>query len=178
MPAVPVPFPDLPPADVATRIALVDRALTLPFPDGDDHQGVRWSGPGHHLLTLHRTRDFWEPDGPDDRELAEEEIEEVRAAVTAAVTDRWGLPVDVDLFPYLGCDWDLQPPEHVPEPVAQLCNQAGSMRLWQPPGTDRWLGLAVGQADTEFPLELLAAIGGPDSLPQRRTAKDWPPREW
>ncbi|MQY12950.1 hypothetical protein SRB5_30890 [Streptomyces sp. RB5] len=208
------------PDDVAAQLALIERALTLPFPEAESGEGHWWSGPGHHVLTLHRTRDFWEPDGPDDHEQADREIEAVHAALTGALRARWGPAVDVDLAPYLGLDgpddheqadreieavhaaltgalrarwgpavdvdlapylgldWDLQPPGHVPEPIAHLCNQAGSMELWQPPDTDRWLGVAVGQADTEFPLELLAATGGPASLPERRTAADWPPREW
>jgi hypothetical protein len=33
------------------------------------------------------------------------------------------------------------------------------MQMWQVPSTGRWLGLTIGQADREFPFELLAAIG-------------------
>ncbi|MFD9499722.1 hypothetical protein [Streptomyces sp. NPDC060035] len=90
------------------------------------------------------------------------------------LTDRWGEPETVDLWPYL----DMGGP--APEPMGQLCNLAGSMQVWRlPPGgrkserngerqggrSERWLGLTVGQADPEFPIWLLAAVGEAGTLP-------------
>ncbi|MFI9331497.1 hypothetical protein ACIGZJ_28665 [Kitasatospora sp. NPDC052868] len=70
----------------------------------------------------------------------------------------------VDLWPYLGFD-NPDPEFTAPKPLGLLCNVAVGMRLWQPPPSDRWLALTIGQADREFPFELLAAIGEVCSLP-------------
>ncbi|GAA4128539.1 hypothetical protein GCM10022416_04320 [Actinomadura keratinilytica] len=39
------------------------------------------------------------------------------------------------------------------------CGLSGKMLVWQRPDAGRWLALAVGQADPEFPIQLLAAVG-------------------
>ncbi|MFI8103040.1 hypothetical protein [Streptomyces sp. NPDC086023] len=64
----------------------------------------------------------------------------------------------MDLRPYLGFDHP-DPEYRAPEPLALLSGLAGGMEVWRPPGTERWLALAVGQADPEFPVQLLAAVG-------------------
>lgn len=122
-------------------------------------------------MILRASQDFWDDRSPELVEPAEQEIEAEFSAVATALTERWGEPDTVDLWPYL----DLGGP--APEPMGQLCNLAGSMQVWRlPPGEregggdgepqgGRWLGLAVGQADPEFPIWLLAAVGETATLP-------------
>ncbi|MFD0406990.1 hypothetical protein [Kitasatospora sp. NPDC127116] len=96
---------------------------------------------------------------------AERELEADLHALTAVLADRWGDPATVELWPYLGFD-DPDPESAAPEPLGFLCNVASTMRVWWLPSGGRWLALAVGQADPEFPFELLAAVGEESSLPR------------
>ncbi|MFD3612441.1 hypothetical protein ACFWXA_31105 [Streptomyces atroolivaceus] len=154
-----------PPTTTEARLALIDSSLARPFPVGEESEdsGVRSSGPGHHLLILRASRDFWDDRSPELVEPAEQEIETEFSAVATALSERWGEPETVDLWPYL--ERDEEGAEAAPEPLGQLCNLAGSMQVWRVPGSTRWLGLAVGQADPEFPIWLLAAVGGTTVLP-------------
>ncbi|MFD9036254.1 hypothetical protein ACFVZW_34720 [Streptomyces sp. NPDC059567] len=156
------------PSQERSQLSIVDELSALAFPGQEGRLGIgegRWSGPGHHVAVLRRSRDFWDDRSEEIVEAAEQELEADLAALTAALTARWGSPATVDLWPYLSVD---EPdPDHVaPEPLAFLSNVAGTMRVWHPPRSDRWLSLTIGQADREFPLELLAAIGEASSLPR------------
>lgn len=167
------PDSSTPPASTGARLALIDSVLALPFPAGEESQdsGVRSSGPGHHLLILLASQDFWDDRSPESVEPAEQEIEAEFSSMATVLTERWGEPETIDLWPYL----DMA--GQVPEPMGQLCNLAGSMQVWRlPPGErestpdgerpgERWLGLTVGQADPEFPIWLLAAVGDAATLP-------------
>ncbi|MFF3787719.1 hypothetical protein ACFYY7_41600, partial [Streptomyces sp. NPDC001933] len=63
----------------------------------------------------------------------------------------------------LGLD-DPGPNPPAREPLSFLCGVAGSMQTWRLPNSDRWVGLAIGQADPEWQFQLLAGIGDPSSL--------------
>jgi hypothetical protein len=108
---------------------------------------------GERVAVLHATRDFWDDPDDDVIEAAEAEIEVAHEAVRSALTARWGESEKVDLAPYLWAD------EPVPEPVGQLAAFCGSMLVWRPAVTDRWVGLAAGQHDAEFPIQLVVAVG-------------------
>ncbi|MFC8723503.1 hypothetical protein, partial [Kitasatospora sp. NPDC057198] len=117
-----------------------------------------WGGPGYHLLVLQETRDFWDGRGSEVVEPAEREIEDALRALAALLTARWGAPETLDLWP----------PDRVglagtaaarPEPLGFLSMLSGSVLLWRLPGSARWVGLSVGQADPEFPVLLLLAVG-------------------
>lgn len=91
------------------------------------------------------------------------------------LTTRWGEPERVDLTPYLLREPVERPPfglrmpraeDPVPEPISELCMLTSTMLLWRPPESGRWVSLAVGQNDREFPIELLAAVGDAP-IPQR-----------
>ncbi|MEV6261643.1 hypothetical protein AB0M42_12930 [Streptomyces sp. NPDC051784] len=156
---------DAPHETHAALLARIDGLLALPFPVGEessDDEG-RSSGPGHHLLILRAGEDFWDDRSPETVEPAEQEIEADFSALATALGERWGEPRTVDLWPWL--EEDEEGGDTVPEPMGQLCNLAGSMQVWQPPGGTRWLGLTVGQADPEFPIWLLAAVGEAAILP-------------
>ncbi|WP_329038775.1 hypothetical protein OHT61_15230 [Streptomyces sp. NBC_00178] len=171
---------DTPPTGTGPHLALIDDLLARPYPAGEESEdsGVRSSGPGHHLLILRASRDFWDDRSPELVEPAEQEIEADFSALATALTERWGEPETVDLWPFLDDDpgdgdgtGDGGPGGEggygglVPEPMGQLCNLAGSMQVWRVPGGTRWLSLAVGQADPEFPIWLLAAVGEAAALP-------------
>ncbi|MFI7618199.1 hypothetical protein ACIBP6_43965 [Nonomuraea terrae] len=132
------------------HLAAVDDLVALPFPEESRLEDDLSSGPGHHLRVLEASRDFWDAD-LDVVEEAYEEIETSLRGLAAALSARWGDPRPVDLGPYLEGEG--------PEPMSALSMVAGSMLVWQRPGTDRWLALAIGQADREFPVELIAAVG-------------------
>ncbi|MFD9287159.1 hypothetical protein ACFWBV_02350 [Streptomyces sp. NPDC060030] len=155
----------IPSTTTADRLARIDDVLALPFPAGEESEdsGARSSGPGHHLLILRASQDFWDDRSPEVVEPAEQEIEVEFSALATALSERWGEPETVDLWPFL--DRDDDGAGVAPEPIGQLCNLAGSMQVWRVPGGTRWLGLAVGQADPEFPIWLLAAVGEAAALP-------------
>ncbi|MFD5873936.1 hypothetical protein [Streptomyces sp. NPDC060322] len=152
-----------PPATTEDRLALIDDVLALPFPAGEESEdsGGRSSGPGHHLLILRASQDFWDDRSPELVEPAEQEIEAEFSVLATALSERWGEPETVELWPYL----EREDTDAAPEPMGQLCNLAGSMQVWRVPGSTRWLGLAVGQADPEFPIWLLGAVGETATLP-------------
>ncbi|MFG3256521.1 hypothetical protein [Streptomyces sp. NPDC048172] len=163
------------PGSFEDRLAVVDALCALPFPERELTPGKsgRWGGPGYHLAVLHESRDFWDDRGVELLEAAELEAEEVLASLAAPLTARWGAPVTVGLWPYLGLDAPYgegpeavrEPPEP-PEPLGFLAGVAGSMRVWRPPSSGRWLALTVGQADPEWPFQLLAAVGENAALPE------------
>ncbi|MFI2073822.1 hypothetical protein [Streptomyces triculaminicus] len=150
------------------QLSIIDELTALPFPQQEgDRPGTNGglSGPGYHLAVLRRSRDFWDDRSEEIVEAAEKELEADLDVLAAALTGRWGTPATVDLWPYLGFD-DPDPDRTAPEPLGYLCNVAGSMQVWRLPSCDRWLALAVGQADPELPFELIAAVGEASSLPQ------------
>ncbi|MBE1532162.1 hypothetical protein [Actinomadura algeriensis] len=135
------------------RLAIVDEVLAAPFPEADTKVGgERWGGPGHHLCVLKASQDFWDDRSEEVVEAAEEEIEAARDALVAALRERWGDPREVDLTPFLMAD------APAPDPQAFLCGVAGGMLVWPRPD-GRWLAIAIGQADAEFAIMLLAAVG-------------------
>lgn len=141
-------------------LTTVDRLLALPFPPGKEQEvpakgvweGYRASGPSHHTYVLKASRDFWDGRGEDVVEAAEAEIDAAFRALSAALTARWGEPGVVDLWPFLDGE------NEAPEPMSRLCQLSGRMLVWRPPDAGRWVALAVGQADPEFPIQLLVAI--------------------
>lgn len=144
------------------QLSIIDALRALPFPEQDGQLGMRdgWGGPGHHIAVLRRSQDFWHARDPQTVTAAEEELEADLSALVTVLAGRWGSPSVVDLWTYLGLDDpDYPNMEEPPEPLNSLCNLAGSMQMWQVPSTGRWLGLTIGQADREFPFELLAAVG-------------------
>lgn len=104
------------------------------------------------MCVLKASRDFWDGRSEDVVEAAEEEIAAAFEALATALTSRWGGPEVVDLRPYLENEIPA------PEPISELCQLSGEMFVWHP-GAGRWVALAVGQADSEFPILLLAAVG-------------------
>jgi hypothetical protein len=131
--------------------SIVDDLFSLPFPR--DETPDRSGGPGYHLRVLRASQDFWDDRDEEIVEAAEEEIDAAFQALVTALTARWGDPETIDLEPYL---WSEDP---APEPIIRLCQLSGSMLVWRRPEAGRWLALTVGQADPEFPIELLAAVG-------------------
>ncbi|MEU2738716.1 hypothetical protein ABZ656_25945 [Streptomyces sp. NPDC007095] len=52
----------------------------------------------------------------------------------------------------------------MPEPLNSLSQHAVGMHAWPHRDRGRWLALAIGQADKELPLELLAVVGQAPAL--------------
>ncbi|MGW6500123.1 hypothetical protein [Nonomuraea angiospora] len=142
------------------RLSTVDDLLARPFPSEEERtvpargtwEGHHSSGRRHHMCVLKASRDFWDDRSEDVVEAAEEEIAAAFEALATALTSRWGGPEVVDLRPYLENEIPA------PEPIGELCQLSGEMFVWHP-GAGRWVALAVGQADSEFPILLLAAVG-------------------
>ncbi|WP_330296360.1 hypothetical protein [Streptomyces sp. NBC_00503] len=147
------------------HLSAVDGLIALPFPEQELRPGKegRSGGPGYHLAVLRESRDFWDDRSEQVVEAAEQELEADLVALSKSLTSRWGRPETVELWPYLGFD-DPDPQYSAPEPLALLSNVAGSMQVWRLPDSARWLALAIGQADPEFPLQLLAAVGVASTL--------------
>ncbi|MEU6041200.1 hypothetical protein ABZ801_37990 [Actinomadura sp. NPDC047616] len=105
------------------------------------------------MSVLLASQDFWDDRSEETVEAAEEEIDAALHELVTALTARWGRPESIDLEPYL---WGESP---APEPMQTLCVLSGEMLVWRRPDAGRWIALAVGQNDPEFPIELLAAVG-------------------
>ncbi|MFF3959643.1 hypothetical protein ACFYY1_41715 [Streptomyces sp. NPDC001890] len=150
---------------IEEQLSIIDGLSSRPFPDEEVRPGAsgRWSGPGFHLAVLRESQDFWEDRSTEIVEAAERALEADLAALSAILTARWGAPETVDLWPCLGLD-DPCPNPPAREPLSFLCGVAGSMQTWRLPNSDRWVGLAIGQADPEWQFQLLAGIGDPSSL--------------
>ncbi|MFG2296318.1 hypothetical protein [Streptomyces sp. NPDC048603] len=145
-------------------LRVVESLHAMPFPHTEEKAGDRWSGPGYRVAVLVESQDFWQDRSSESVEEAEESIEADLAGLAALLTERCGAPEAVDLGPYLGFD-NPDPDFQAPEPMGFLCGLAGSMQVWRPPASDRWIALAIGQADPEWPLQLLAAFGEGSALP-------------
>ncbi|MGW3912980.1 hypothetical protein ACWEBX_15860 [Streptomyces sp. NPDC005070] len=153
----------------ADQLSIIDTLITQQFPErkGDTKTEHGWGGAGFHIAILRATQDFWEDRSPEVVDPAVQELEADLTAVADALTERWGDPNAVDLWPYLGLDDpDYPNTEPAPEPLSSLCGLAVNMLAWRIPSTGRWLGLTIGQADREFPFELLAAVGEESSFPR------------
>ncbi|MER7498637.1 hypothetical protein AB0L05_00405 [Nonomuraea pusilla] len=143
------------------RLAVVDALLARPFPEKAEREvpsrdvwdGYRSSGPDSHLCCLAAGHDFWDDRGEEIVEAAQEEIDAALQELVTALTTRWGDPGVIDLWPY----WESE--GTAPAPLDELCQLSGTMLVWWPPDAGRWVALTVGQADPEFPILLLAAVG-------------------
>ncbi|MFD8288169.1 hypothetical protein ACFV2B_08040 [Streptomyces lavendulae] len=152
----------------------VEYLHALPFPQQEERAGDRWGGPGHHLVVLVESQDFWEDRATELVEEAAEGVEADRAALAELLTLRWGAPVVIGLDPFQGSDgsgagtdaeFDFGFDAEEPEPIGFLSGVTSEVWVWRPDGSGRWVGLAVGQADAEWPLQLLAASGEVSALP-------------
>ncbi|MEV5606416.1 hypothetical protein AB0L33_33795 [Streptomyces sp. NPDC052299] len=142
-------------------ISTIDSLAVQPFPEVTYVDASGEGGPEHHVRVLQVSRDFWDD---DDGQVWVEADAELRARLddlAARLTDRWGSAFVVDLGPYLSASCEG---ESVPEPLDYLSQQAVSMQVWPLPDNDRWLALALGQADKELPLILFAAVGRAPAL--------------
>ncbi|MEU6896147.1 hypothetical protein ABZ934_31245 [Streptomyces sp. NPDC046557] len=143
---------------------VVETLHAMPFPHQKEKAVDRWGGPGYHVVVLAESQDFWEDRSSQMVEEAEEGISADLGGLAVLLTERCGAPEAVDLGPYLGFD-NPDPDIQAPEPMGFLCNLAGSMQVWRPHASDRWIALAIGQADPEWPIQLLAAFGECSALP-------------
>ncbi|MFJ9788385.1 hypothetical protein [Streptomyces globosus] len=153
---------------VEEQLSIIDGLIGLPFPESEAKTPHGWGGPGYRIAVLRQSRDFWDVPDVEAVTVAEEELEADLAALVAVLAARWGGPAVVDLWSCLGFGDPDQPGVEAPEPLGSLGNLAGSLHAWRLPSTGRWLGLTIGQADREFPLELIAAVGEAATLPDVR----------
>ncbi|MFF7364185.1 hypothetical protein [Streptomyces sp. NPDC008125] len=143
------------------HLSTIDALAVRPFPEAPRTDATGSGGPRHHVRVLQVSRDFWDDDDGQAWVEAEADMMACLDDLAAHLTTRWGHPFFVELGPFLSAALDG---ESVPEPLDELSQQAVSMRVWPLPGADRWLALAVGQADKELPLILFVAIGHASAL--------------
>ncbi|MFB7252582.1 hypothetical protein [Streptomyces nojiriensis] len=136
-------------------LPVIDAMIALPFPAADFADAAGYGGPDFRVRVLRASEDFWDDEYHRALNLADAQMSAVLGALAAALTVRWGDPLTVDLGPYLEVGFDG---EWVPEPVGSLSQCACSMQVWTVPDRGRWIGLTVGQHDTELPLELMAVV--------------------
>ncbi|WP_156110807.1 hypothetical protein [Streptomyces adustus] len=143
-------------------LTLINELLAQPFPETSFSDVDGYGGPGHRVGYLHVSQEFWDDeDGQAWREV-EARLRACLDALAAALTERWGDPLAVDLW---SCLKDVCAGETVPEPLRSLCQSAVSLQAWPLRDRDRWIGLALGQDDKELPLVLYATVG--------RTSATW-----
>ncbi|MEV7559604.1 hypothetical protein [Streptomyces sp. NPDC089795] len=143
-------------------LPLIDGLVVRPFPETEFQDDTGDGGPDHLIRVLHRSRDFWDAEDPQVWEQVDAELSACLDTLIAVCTARWGDPLVVDLWAECGDGDDAR--RDVPEPLCTLSQVTTSMYAWRLSGGDRWLGLALGQADKELPMELLAAVGLPAAL--------------
>lgn len=146
---------------VADLLTAVDRLAVLPFPAVDQPPAWRgiWGGPAYLMAVLHESLDFWEDRSEDVVEAAQRELDTACDAVAAELTARWGPPQAVDLWPDPGLgEGRSDADEPFPEPFESLRLVASHAQVWRIPDSERSLVLTIGQADAEFPIQLLAAV--------------------
>ncbi|MEW2412525.1 hypothetical protein AB0953_02170 [Streptomyces sp. NPDC046866] len=107
------------------------------------------------IRVLRTSQDFWEVEDYQAWFAAEADMQSHLAALTTALTTRWGAHLTIDLFAHLQAGFDGEEP---PAPLDELCQQATTLQAWPLPD-GRWLGLTIAQWDKELPLQLLAAVG-------------------
>ncbi|MEU6866034.1 hypothetical protein ABZ924_22725 [Streptomyces sp. NPDC046876] len=107
------------------------------------------------IRVLRTSQDFWDDEDYQAWHAAEADMQSHLAALTTALTPRWGTPLTVDLFAYLQAGFDGEEP---PAPLDELCRQATTLHAWPLPDGRR-LGLTIAQWDKELPMQLLAAVG-------------------
>ncbi|MGW2931042.1 hypothetical protein ACWDA7_04050 [Streptomyces sp. NPDC001156] len=112
---------------------------------------------------LRESQDFRDDRSEEIVESAERELEADLAVLAATLTGRWGSPELVALSPYLELDTP-DPGFTTPKPLDFLSGVAVNMHMWRLPDSGRRLALAIGQADPEWPFQLLAAVGEASSL--------------
>lgn len=142
-------------------LSTIDALAVQPFPAVAYADASGGGGPEHHVRELQVSRDFWDDDDGQAWVEAEAELQACLRDLEARLTTRWGNAFVVDLGPYLraACEG-----ESVPEPLDHLSGEVVSMQVWPLPDSDRWLALAIGQADKELPLILFAAVGKASAL--------------
>ncbi|MEV7388330.1 MULTISPECIES: hypothetical protein [unclassified Streptomyces] len=150
---------------ISDQLSIVDSLSALPFPKQEGRPGKdrRWGGPEYHLAVLRESQDFWDDRSEDVVEAAQRELEADLAVLVATLTSRWGSPEMVALWPYLGLD-TTEADFVAPQPLGFLSSVAVSMHMWRLPNSERWIALAIGQADPEWPFQLLVAVGEASAL--------------
>ncbi|MFG2667752.1 hypothetical protein ACGFY6_26335 [Streptomyces sp. NPDC048387] len=136
----------------AEHLDTIDRLRATAFPTAPEGGPAHGGGPGHHLVTLGRTRDFWDDDGSGRQEAADQIAAEY-GALTQALTGRWGEPQVFAVGSLL--DRELEG-EEIPEPWDGICNTTDHVHLWRV--GEQWLVAYVAQWDKEFPYLLTAVV--------------------
>ncbi|MFF4424644.1 hypothetical protein ACFY04_28365 [Streptomyces sp. NPDC001549] len=137
-------------------LPVIDGMITQPFPAADFDDATGYGGPACRVRVLRASRDFWDDEYHRALHQADAEMSAVLGALAAALTVRWGDPLTVGLWSHPEAGFDGQ---RAPELIERLSQSACSMQVWPVPDSGRWIGLTVGQHDTELPLELMAVVG-------------------
>lgn len=140
---------------LARYLPIIDAMITEPFPATDFEDGAGYGGPAHVVRVLRTSQDFWDDEYHKALQQADAEMSAALDALVAAITVRWGDPLVVDLWSYLTAGYEGR---RAPELMEHLCQSAGSLQVWPVPDAGRWIGLTIGQHDTELPLELTAVV--------------------
>ncbi|MFF2196197.1 hypothetical protein [Streptomyces sp. NPDC058157] len=135
----------------AEHLDTIDRLRATAFPTAPEGGPGQGGGPGYLLVTLSRTREFWDDDGSGRKEAADQ-IGAEYGALVLALTDRWGEPQVFAVDSLLDREFAG---EEIPEPWSEVCNTTGHVHLWRV--GERWLVVYVAQWDKEFPYLLMAA---------------------
>lgn len=140
---------------LAQYLSIIDELIAQPFPETEADDDTGYGGPTYRVRGLRMSQDFWDDAYHKAWHEADADMRTYLDALVEALTSRWGAPLVVDVSSYLTAGYGGLT---VPEPIDRLSQMACEMQAWAVPGTGRWLGLTIGQHDTELPLELVAAV--------------------
>ncbi|MBL7259884.1 hypothetical protein [Paractinoplanes lichenicola] len=126
-----------------------------PFPEGAYGRRAAFGNVDHHVVRLSASQEFWEDRSEEVVGPARAAIEREHDLLARALSQRWGPAETVQLDDDGGAV------------AAFFGDGAETMLAWSCPEFDRWVGLAVVQADAELPYELFAGVS---------RGVDWPGR--
>lgn len=110
------------------------------------------AGAGYRLVELGRSQAFWEGDGCDRAEAAEQ-IDAECTALVQALTDCWGEP---DVFAVASVRERGASGEEIPEPWKEVSGTTTYVHLWRV--VEDWVAVYVAEWGEEQPFLLMAAV--------------------
>ncbi|MFG3661835.1 hypothetical protein [Streptomyces sp. NPDC047706] len=136
--------------NIARCLDTIDRLCSRPFPAEHGWSDVGRGGPGYFVAE-------WGAADPDcvQGERTADDVEAFREGIAQLLDERWGAtpPWGMLTLRVRG-----ERGEEIPEPWASISAQADDLRIWEAPGTGRWIALGVAHAAGTAGARLVAVV--------------------
>jgi hypothetical protein len=144
---------DLDHTDSAKHVDIIESLRSADLSAEHEELDVYLAGPGYLVVTLAVNHGPPEQDA-GDAVTAVRDLHAWKDHISEMLNGRWGdqhLP-----WPMLTLTVRAGRGEEIPEPWAVMSTLVDELRPWQPPGTERWIGLGV--ADREDGVSRLLVV--------------------